>query len=172
MPKLEDFSRYIGNYASETLFNASEVVTEVADLGAEFMRESIATGSPTGTEWHEYKNQVNNYEPGARIGSRVAFDRFGIDKNSGLMLRSVSHKYAISSKNKIVSKFGWINTKKDYFAQQDTGSYMSGGVGMGLLNEGENALRKYGAVVYTQEQLIKIMRRDGFKVTQDRKGGL
>lgn len=165
MPKAEQFPEYMQRYASETLFNVGENVAEMARMAAEYMSDYIKGGSPTGTEWHANKNYLNSFEYGARIGNRnPEFSIYGVDKHSGLMLKSVGTKPVQNTRNKISVRFGWVKEKKDYFAQQDTGSYAPNGVGMGLINEGDQVLQKYGAVIYAENVLMKIMRKDGFKV--------
>lgn len=164
MPNVSDFGRYLKNYGSEITFNVAEIVAEVDDLGANYMRDLIRADSPTGTDWHTYKNEANGNEYGARIGNIVpGLDKYGVDQHSGLMYNSVATKPVRSTKSSITGRFGWVNDKRKYFIQQDTGDYRNGGVGMGLLNDG-NTLREFGAVVFAEQQLLRLMKKEGFRI--------
>jgi hypothetical protein len=164
MAELSEFRQIIKDYASETLFNVSENVNAASKVGADYMRTFISGGSATGTDWHVFKNTANGFDYGARIGNKIAgLDRFGVSGHSGQMLGSVTNKMLKSNTKTISGTFGWLKTQKQYFIQQDAGTYSKKGVGMGLLNEGSNVLQNYGAAINAQEHLITTMRKDGYK---------
>ncbi len=172
MPKLTEFDSYAKLFHNQVLVAGARTVNAAIDESADFMREVISGGSPTGHPWHAAKNAANGYEPGARIGNKVPFMYKGyaseVDPKSGNMLNSVKTMGPTTNGDgsKIVGLFGWIDNEEAYFGQQDTGKYGVGkGVGMGLLNEGAKSSRKFAAMMTAQLVLEREGAKNGFKVT-------
>lgn len=169
MRKLSEFPAVSRGWINQITEVANAGVKDAIDEGAKFMREAILD-SPTGDpkDWHLRKNEANSFPLGARIGN--ANPTFGdVDPNSGLMLASVSSSGPVKGNSEITGSFGWIDVKKEYFLDQDTGAYGVGAqVGMGLLNDGSGrgkALRDYGARVAAEQVLIKSLKASGLKFT-------
>lgn len=170
MPRLAEFSGISQGWINQLSAVAVASVREAIDEGAQFMRDAILdspTDDPMG--WHIKKNMANGFPAGARIGNTDP-GIGDIDPNSGLMLNSVDTAGPLRTKpSEIVGFFGWIDTKKEYFLDQDTGDYKVGAeVGMGLLNAGAGkggALRDYGAKVAAEQKLIQSLSAAGLKST-------
>jgi hypothetical protein len=167
MLKLDAFPSVSRGWINMITAVANAGVRDAIEEGSRFMREGILD-SPTGdaNNWHLDKNRDNSFPEGARIGNTNP--TVGeIDPNSGLMLASVSTAGPIRAGSAVTGFFGWIDVKKEYFLDQDTGAYGVGAeVGMGLLNSGSGrggALRDYGAAVASQQRLIKSLKAAGLK---------
>jgi hypothetical protein len=167
MPRLEAFPAVSQGWINQIAAVVNASVRDAIEEGAKFMREGILD-SPTGdpNDWHLGKNQSNSFPSGARIGN-LSSTVGEIDPNSGLMLASVSTAGPVKQASAITGFFGWIDVKKQYFLDQDTGAYGVGAeVGMGLLNSGSGkggVLRDYGAAVASQQSLIKSLKAAGLK---------
>lgn len=171
MRKLSAFPSVSRGWINQITEVANAGVKDAIDEGAKFMREAILD-SPTGDpkDWHLRKNKANFFPLGARIGNaNPSFGTNGVDPNSGLMLASVSSSGPVKGNSEITGSFGWIDVKKEYFLDQDTGAYGVGAqVGMGLLNDGSGrgkVLRDYGARVAAEQVLIKSLKASGLKFT-------
>lgn len=168
MPSISDFSGYVQKYKIDTVKQLSTTMSWAATMGAIYMRENILEGSPTGTKWHEYKNEANGHEYGARIGNAMAgLGRYPVDPHPGKMLQSVAEELAVFKSSAITSRFGWLDTQEDYFAKQDIGDYSKNGVGMGLINGGDRSMRQFGALVHVSQEFIKAIKEDGYRVTSE-----
>ena len=174
MPNLNEFDSYANIFHNQVLIAGSRSVNVAIDAGADFMREAIVNGSPTGHPWHAAKNAANGFPDGARIGNRVPFMYKGfaseIDYKSGNMLKSVTTMGPVTSgdRSKIAGLFGWIDPSAEdsYFVQQDTGKYGVGKqVGMGLLNVGNKSGKKFAAMMAAQTTLESEAIKNGFKVS-------
>ncbi len=119
---------------------------------------------PTGTRWHLEKNAANRYGAGARIGSKVEFQGYAPSAAPGTMLDSVKRGSIEQFSNGFSVSFGWLNKQEKYFGQQDLGTYRPNGVGMGLLNKGNNGGRDMGAALAAEAELLKKMKSARFKV--------
>jgi hypothetical protein len=164
MPNIAEFPRFINEHAKSVVTTAVGAVKSSAKAGSDFMRDVIASGASTGTEWHRNKNLLNGYEVGARIGSKIAIGRYGPSRNPGNMLRSVGVSEPSQNGETVNIRFGWVNSQESYFAQQDMGTYKDGGTGMGLLNGVEGA-RGLSAALHAEVHLIKLMKAARFKVS-------
>ena len=167
MPNLDAFPSVSRGWINQIAAIANAGVKDAIEEGAKFMREGILD-SPTGdaNDWHLQKNEKNSFPSGARIGNKnpAVGD---VDPNSGLMLASVSTAGPVKGGSSVTGFYGWIDVKKQYFLDQDTGAYGVGAeVGMGLLNSGSGrggALRDYGAKVAAEQVIIKSLRASGLK---------
>jgi hypothetical protein len=168
MPRLADFNGVSQTWVTKIAEVASSSVKQAIDDGASFMRQAI-NNSPTTHPWHARKNDANGFPGGARIGNTD--ESFGeVDPNSGLMLNSVETAGPLrAGPSQVVGFFGWINTQKEYFLDQDTGGYDVGAaMGMGLLNGRSsrgNVMRDYGAKVVAEQSVIKSLKASGLKFT-------
>lgn len=165
MPNLQDFRGAMINWTIKVKAAGAMAVSAALDEGADYMREHIAEGSPTGTSWHEQKNAINGYPYGSRIGN--ANPGIGpVQDNPGTMFRSVQAEDAKVTNTKISGKFGWIKNREDYFAQQDAGTYGVGkNVGMGLINKGKKTVHNVGAKIVVEEKLRSSAKANGFSVS-------
>jgi len=155
MPKIEEFSKYTRIYVQKAFEASSNAIDKGSSAGADYMREFIGAGSPTGTRWHKKKSPT-----GARM-------------ESGKMLSSVLSSKPKVTKSNITSSFGWLKNKEHYFVMQDSGGYWltaygkPSGVGMGFLNtamdgEGRSTLRALGAYNKAANTFIAEMKNAGF----------
>jgi len=160
---------------------AGDSMKESAAFGADYMRQAINEGSPTGSEWHRIKNSINGQAPGSRIGGTVEAIRgryiFQADPTSGQMYDAVDAGPLKFGGTTAVINYGWVNTQQQYFLLQDTGGYIktaSGkgkmGVGMGLLNTaeaggGKGTIRQLGAFNSTNHHFVELMKSKGFHVS-------
>ena len=169
MPKLAEFDGFAMDYAIRAKAVAATAVSAALDAGAAYMREYIAGGSPTGSSWHDLKNEANGYPAGSRMGNtNPALGATHAD--AGNMFRSVQAEDARVTSDTISGRFGWIGNQQDYFLQQDSGHYKVGKqTGMGLLNKAERSskgvLQEIGAAVAAEEKLRSEARAGGFKIT-------
>lgn len=164
MPNINEFASYLNNHAKSAITIAVNGLKSSANAGSDFMRDVIANSASTGTEWHRNKNLLNGYAVGARIGSKIRIGRYGPSKNPGNMLRSVGVSDPVQSGETVNVRFGWVTNQESYFAQQDTGDYKDGGVGMGLLNAVDGA-KGLSAALHAEAHLIKLMKAAQFKVS-------
>jgi hypothetical protein len=164
MPSLQEFPSIINKHAFSVVSTAVNGLKSSAKAGSDFMMDVIFEGASTGTAWHREKNELNDYEPGARVGSRVRVGRYGPSSNPGQMLASVGVTEPTQSGQSVTVRFGWVKTQEGYFVQQDTGSYAKDGVGMGLLNEVDSG-QGLSAFLHAESHLIKLMKSAQFKVS-------
>jgi len=164
MPRVEEFKGIINQHAKSVITTAVGAVKSSANAGSEYMRDAIASGTSTGTEWHREKNLLNGYNIGARIGSKISIGRYGPSKNPGNMFRSVGVSDPVQSGETVNIRFGWVTRQEDYFTKQDTGDYKDDGVGMGLLNPVDGA-KGLSAALHAEAYLIKLMKAARFKVS-------
>jgi len=164
MPNLSDFASHMAEYSKEVTDKAQEAYKAAAMKGSAFMKAVISDGAPTGTRWHLEKNAANRYGTGARIGSKVEFQGYAPSAAPGTMLDSVKRGSIEQSSNGFSVSFGWLNKQEKYFGQQDLGTYRPNGVGMGLLNKGNNGGRDMGAALAAEAELLKKMKSARFKV--------
>lgn len=164
MPNLSDFASYMGKYQQDVTQSAQEAYKSAAMKGSAFMKAVISDGAPTGTRWHLEKNAANRYGAGARIGSKIEFQGYAPSAAPGTMLDSVKRGSIEQSAGGFSVSFGWLNKKEKYFGQQDLGNYRPNGVGMGLLNKGNNGGRDMGAALAAEAELMKRMKSAKFKV--------
>jgi len=159
MPKIEEFPVYTKNITTQVITLSAGALKVGSESGADYMKQFIEAGSPTGTRWHIRKNDAAGTD-GARITSRT-------------MLDAVGSTAPAASGQKIVTKFGWVKNQQTYFLDQDTGGYWHSaygkpsGVGMGLLNMaqdggGKSTLRVLGAYNKSVNDFIAEMKRLGF----------
>ncbi len=164
MPSLDTFGSHMAEYSQEVTKKAEEAYKAAAMKGSAFMKAVISDGAPTGTRWHLEKNAANRYEPGARIGSKIEFQGYAASAAPSTMLKSVERGAVETNSNSINVSFGWLNKKEEYFGQQDLGTYRPNGVGMGLLNKGQNGGRDMGAALAAEAELLKKMKAARFRV--------
>lgn len=162
MPSPVEFPAYMHKYVKEVLDKSEFSVKRAATGGVAYMKEMIEKLSPTSTMWHANKNLANGFAMGARIGSKIDFGGYPADPKSGTMLNSVESGSVTKTESTIDVEFGWVNNKEAYFIKQDTGTYRSGGVGMGLLNAGNRASKDFAASIFASEKLIENMKKAGF----------
>lgn len=181
MPKLSEFSNSILGYAIEIVKTSEKVVDDSARFGAKYMRDYIREGSPTGSKWHDMKNEINGYAYGARIGGTISGSQDGAsflasDRPRRMLGAVASTIYKVEG-GKISANYGWIKDQQKYFLLQDTGGYIKKargrgktGMGMGLLNSaadggGKDTLQKLGAYYATNDYFVKRMKTEGFKAS-------
>ena len=166
MPSLDTFGSFMTEYSQEVTKKAEEAYKAAAMKGSATMKAFIAAGSPTNDPkgWHKAKNLANGYDEGARIGSKIEFRGYAPSAAPGTMLDSVERGAVETNKNTIKVSFGWLNRKEKYFGQQDLGNYRPNGVGMGLLNEGQNTSKKMHAALEAEAELLKKMKAAKFGV--------
>lgn len=166
MPNLDAFGSYMTQYSEEVTKKAEEAYKLAAMKGSATMKAYIEAGSPTNdpNNWHRDKNRANNYDDGARKGSKIEFRGYAPSAAPGTMLASVERGSVEKNPNGLSVSFGWLNRKEKYFGQQDLGNYRANGVGMGLLNEAQNSGRKMIAALAAEAELMKKMKSAKFKV--------
>lgn len=168
MPKLQEFATYTTEWTIKIKKAGAMSVSAALDEGAAYMRQYIAEGSPTGSDWHTMKNEANGYSEGARIGNTDS--RWTTQPDAGNMFRSVQAEDALVERNKISGRFGWIKNQEEYFAKQDAGNYGVGmQKGMGLINKKQNTskgvIQKLGATIAAEETLRQQAKLNGFKIS-------
>jgi hypothetical protein len=166
MPNLSDFASYMAEYSKEVTDKAQEAYKAAAMKGSATMKAFIRAGSPTNDVrgWHRGKNLANKYAEGARRGSKVEFRGYAPSAAPDTMLNSVERGSIEQSPNGFSVAFGWLKKQEPYFGQQDLGNYRPNGVGMGLLNEGQNSGKKMYAALEAEAELLKKMKSAKFKV--------
>jgi hypothetical protein len=169
MPKLTEFNGVSQGWINMLAAVSAGAVKDAIEEGADFMRNAI-NNSPTGHPWHARKNDANDFPTGARIGNTNP--EFGeVDPNSGLMLASVTALGPFKNgSSEILGFYGWVNTQKDYFIDQDTGNYLVGAAaGMGLLNGlstgAGSVMRNYGAKFAAEEKLMGNLKAAGLRTS-------
>lgn len=168
MPKLSDFTAYATNWTIQVKKAGALSVGAALDEGARYMRQYIAEGSPTGSDWHTMKNEANGYSDGARIGNLDP--KWNVHPDAGNMFRSVQAEDAVVKGDQISGRFGWIRNQDEYFVKQDVGNYGTGKqIGMGLINKAQKSskgvLQDLGAAVAAEETLREQAKINGFRVT-------
>lgn len=181
MPKLSEFNVHMMQHVTKVIGAAGESLRESTSFGADYMRQYIEGDSPTGSAWHQMKNELNGFKSGSRIGGQVFGQSgrmvFQPSGHSGQMLNSITIGQLKASATKMSMNYGWLKKTEPYFLLQDTGGYIKTaagrgktGIGMGLLNTaadggGRGTLQKLGAYHSTNNFFIKSMKEKGFTVT-------
>lgn len=167
MPNIDEFNVYTKEFLTKVIRAGAGALKTGSDSGADYMRDAIEKGSPTGTKWHKKVNRERGMDNG-----RV---------DTGTMLNAVTSTAVAVSNGKISTNFGWVTDQKDYFVMQDSGGYWRtaygkpSGIGMGLLNnandgQGNGTIRVLGAYYKAQTIFVEEMKKAGFRET-DGKGG-
>lgn len=169
MPKLSEFGSYATAFQIKVKAAGAMSVSAALDEGKNYMRLYIAEGSPTGSEWHDLKNDTNGYSAGSRMGNMDS--SIGpTHTDAGNMFRSVQSEDATVKGSNISGRFGWISNQEGYFLQQDSGHYKTGKqMGMGLINTSHSSsrgvLQELGAAVASEEALRSTAISKGFKIS-------
>lgn len=181
MPKIQEFPISMMNHVKNVIGVSGNALRESATFGSEYMKHYIESNSPTGSQWHATKNQLNSYRTGSRIGGTIDAQAgpyvFQADPHPGKMLESVGPGKLQITAQKIGMTYGWVKARDQYFLLQDTGGYIKTakgkgktGVGMGLLNTasdggGKSTLQQLGAFHATNKHFVDQMKNAGFKVS-------
>jgi len=164
VPNIDEFNTHSQEFMRKAIRASATALKYGSNEGADYMREAIEKGSPTGTKWHKKINKERGMDNG-----RV---------DSGAMLNAIGSTSIAIANEKISSNFGWVVNKQDYFVMQDSGGYWKtaygkpSGIGMGLLNtakdgEGNGTIRLLGAYYHAEQKFTEAMKKAGFRVTDE-----
>jgi hypothetical protein len=135
--------RILDRYINKNLGNIEQVVDWYGKTAADWIeRFAVLSGSPTGTNWHRYKNAERGNQYGARVDSGTMSRMIGFDT------------FPVNSDGIVGAEFGLLLPEaggEKYFMDQETGNNIKSGKGM---NSAARA-HKFMKPLFRREMLAK-----------------
>ncbi len=148
-------NRMLNRYINKNLTNIEQVVDWYGRAAADWIeRFAVLSGSPTGTNWHRFKNAERGFQYGARV-------------DSGTMSRMIGFEtFPVNADGVVGAEFGLLLPQaggEGYFMVQETGKGIKSGKGMNSAARAHKAMKP----LFRKEMLAKGFLRGG----KDARGG-